>query len=448
MPRSNSNSVTPVKQNEEFVRKTRSTTRISKKRTESLSSTKKHAIKTRNSINFSEHQSKVNIAPAKHNGTGKISGDWEEEHLQKEQVAHIEEAVILNETNKDENIQELNPSDQNKEMVLPDSTTVAKITPERRRLTSELEQTVNSIDILRRDSEHGISLLEKTNTSLRSSKSIKRKKKSSEDRNLRKKLGIILNSDISNTTPPKDMRLSHKTTAERPKIRKRDDSVIVISSGSSAENTPAKPKCDNKIKNKTDLLKHTLTKAYNVKFADISDGDGCGFKRKKMPDFSALHKKQFDKMEDIASMTKRKEERAKLLLSGSKPSPLKTRNNIENPFAKQLFEEKKKTSKVHFTPETRDNSLLQYTLPKTPIPKHLPEVSKEKERRKTKEGFTRYGFKKIIPREQEKRLLALSVANKKKPDIISNKEKRKEMLKGVRTNRRFELLMQMRKGKD
>lgn len=341
------------------------------------------------------------ITPTRENGrSAKMSGDWEEEDI---------EETVADEVLPRQKIQK---------------------TPDRRS-TFDLETSINNIEILKRDS-----LLEKTKNGLRNCNVFKKKKRTTENRNLRKKVNLLLET----TTPPSKLDFSAVNKTQK------DDSVIEISSESSAANTPELKK--EIAKQKIDLLKHTLSKKFNAKVSEIS----CPKKvLKKMPDFAAIHKKRFAQMEDIATMAKRKEERAKLLLSGSKPSPLKPRNHNTDAIKAKLFPESvQSTPKVRFTPETRGSPLVQFTLPKTPKP--TPAAQSYKDRRKTKEGYTRYGFKKIPVAvkqvEKNKQQVAVVATKSNASAASSSKEKRKEMLKGVRTNRRFELLMAMRKGQN
>lgn len=325
-----------------------------------------------------------------------------------------------------------NPQDTMKEIA---DTTINK-TPERR-LTFELDNSINNVEVLKRDSEQ-FSILEKNLISLKTG-AIK-KKKSNKIGNLHKKVSVLLDRGDSPIAPLDGSK-------------NKNDSVIVISSGSSAENTPVKAAAKKQNKNKIDLLRHTLTKKYDAKFLEISKSNSSF--RRNMPNFALLHKKEFDRMEDIASMSKRKEERAKILLSGSKPTAIKTRNKNESPLMKKgLFHPSNtpaQTSKystppkrVHFTPESDESDVPHMALRKTP----RPQLASKKERRKTKEGYTRYGFKKIVPSEKENKAAQVAaVANKNKAAAPMNKETKRELLKGVRSNRRFELLMAMRKGK-
>lgn len=373
------------------------------------------------------------ITPTRTNGgVAKMSGEWEEQEIGADQKknGHSSEEKKTGNADK-ENFSVVKHKDFVEEKVTK--------TPDRRS-TFELENSINSVEVLKRDS-----ILENASSSVRGGGVFKKKKRSTENRNLRKKVNIILDD----TTPPSgfDFSQASKTLIEDKATQKNDTSVIVVSSDSSADNSPSSP-IKERSKKKMDLLKHTLSKKFNANFVEMG---------RKMPDFAALHKKQFDQMEDIASLTKRKEERAKLLLSGSKPSPLKSRSN-NDALRTKLFPqdatktaEKKRlpsTPKVRFTPETRNSPAVQFTLPKTPKPTPA-EVKSYKERRKTKEGFTRYGFKKIDAKEQEKKLQVAVVAKKNNACGVADcKEKRKDLLKGVRTNRRFELLMAMRKGRD
>lgn len=309
---------------------------------------------------------------------------------------------------------------------------------------------MTGVEILKRDSESFSPIVKKKadrkmpNNILRG---VKKNRNSDDTRNLRRKLGILMNNSIK-TTASMDKTL-------RDKVKEKEDSVIVISS---TENTPEQKQPQNTKKPIVGLLKDTLIKEYNTK---IKESKNDIKHRTKMPNFAHLHQKQYDQMEDIVTMMKRKQERAKVLLSGNKPqtiikisTPISKKNlfspinklplNTENGYSDNSTPKKK----INFANPLEQSPKRHF--PKTPKPPKFPEepeMKTQRERRKTREGYTRYGFKKILPVAKENRAVEIhAVANKTRATAAPEKEKRRETLKGVRLNRRFELLMAMRKG--
>ncbi|XP_045453222.1 uncharacterized protein LOC123662423 [Melitaea cinxia] len=172
-------------------------------------------------------------------------------------------------------------------------------------------------------------------------------------------------------------------------------------------------------------------------------------RRTKLPNFAALHKKQFARMESLDECVMRKAKRAKLLL----------------------------------TPNTASKTLR--TSPKDIHPqnsKEVPADPQKKETPKSKQpepnpGFTRFGFKlnldvnpfSIPPKNEVKEkqavlkrqvtLPSLAGATNLRREIAkqavmreksftekryTNRDENRTVIKGVRTNRRFELQMKMR----
>lgn len=138
-------------------------------------------------------------------------------------------------------------------------------------------------------------------------------------------------------------------------------------------------------------------------------------------------------MEDIASFSKRKQERAKILLSGKKPT-------VRSPVMKRHLEFGSK-KKVQFVDENKST------------PTKVPLVNKEKIQKAairnyghvTPEGFTRFGFRRIEIKQAERKEEVKCVANKiKSVPAKKHTEKNRGYIQGVRSNRRFDLLMQMR----
>ncbi|KAK4884012.1 hypothetical protein RN001_000283 [Aquatica leii] len=127
-------------------------------------------------------------------------------------------------------------------------------------------------------------------------------------------------------------------------------------------------------------------------------------KKTPMPDFAKIHKRMFNKMLDIKQHTEEKLKRSHILLSGGKPK--KRLNDHIHGVTNQL---KKQNAKIdQLTVEKKDT----------------------KDKNKTA----------LFHREQ-----VIAIANKVRPKDRSSTEDNRVYVKGVRSNRRFELLMNLRK---
>ncbi|KAJ3648214.1 hypothetical protein Zmor_020034 [Zophobas morio] len=231
----------------------------------------------------------------------------------------------------------------------------------------------------------------------------------------------------------------------------------------------------------------------------------------KIPNFAAIHARALEKIEDITEYKQRKENRAKMLLSGAKPKNLQKSSSTKKSSSVQKLSSKKESWKqLRFAPNTtlKEKSPTFIPLPSTPIPRNTKQTMKSplfetefpkfnfvfsKENRfngspafKQAETQTvqiknhQDGLKKSnfvfskknkfthIPvfkqANVEKKILAVkdcnikqtfnvqkqtqikSIVTKSKP-VKDALETRRCAIKGVRSNRRFELLMNMRKGK-
>ncbi|XP_035449185.2 muscle M-line assembly protein unc-89 [Spodoptera frugiperda] len=195
--------------------------------------------------------------------------------------------------------------------------------------------------------------------------------------------------------------------------------------------------------------------------------------RTKLPNFAALHQKQFDKMESLNECQERRAKRARQLLTPTAPAGLLERispkNNVESPKGKDAVKPKEKTD----TPTKKTDTPTKKT--DTPT-KKLPTLES------LRPGFTRFGFKLnldvnpfSIPSKTEKpkekviekpnggipkailpslagatsvrREAAKQTVMREKSFTEKRSVKRNEnrsIIKGVRTNRRFELQMKMR----
>ncbi|GLV40177.1 Mitotic spindle and nuclear protein [Carabus blaptoides fortunei] len=183
-------------------------------------------------------------------------------------------------------------------------------------------------------------------------------------------------------------------------------------------------------------------------------------KRTAMPNFALIHQRAFEKMESLQEYSERKRQRAKLLLSTDKTlmmnnsgKQLENKENVKKKSARELFTGN--TSKEHnrFGFKVRNIAIKQQSpivtkkvenataatvffkstnivKPKLIIPKSM--MSQDMLSKKEK-----------VPIFQRKDMLAIGNKNKGE-NLMKNRENRRDLLKGVRTNRRFELLMKMR----
>lgn len=141
------------------------------------------------------------------------------------------------------------------------------------------------------------------------------------------------------------------------------------------------------------------------------------FVAKKVPNFELIHQRALEKMEDIASMKLRKEQRAQLLMSGQKPKiglDVSTKANTSN---KNIVKKKSRIPLFLRQPESN----LKPTTPKNKVNK--------------------FGFKvdKQATKVEQVKAVAL-----KTHIVRAGVEDRRKHIQGVRTNRRFELMMKMR----
>lgn len=174
----------------------------------------------------------------------------------------------------------------------------------------------------------------------------------------------------------------------------------------------------------------------------------CDFKsikKTKMPNFAQIHQKAYDKLENIKEMSERKAVRAQKLLSGHKPeigmtnkSPSKSRKALN-------YSPGKHTSNTKIAARI---PVVQPVLPNKINKINTSNKKTLKKRSLDKKCILKPGFivdksdktkKAVLKQEQLK-----AFANKKHI-VTDTVESRRKVVQNVRTNRRFELLMQMRK---
>lgn len=190
---------------------------------------------------------------------------------------------------------------------------------------------------------------------------------------------------------------------------------------------------------------------------------------KSIPNFSEIHKRAYDKMESLRDYSDRKKERAQDLLLGRNPKKQISKDLFSNLQSeiKRIFDSPKplaiQTPKSSAKPLRLNNSSVVIKKKKSPLFKPLLLAKSMKENMVSKipktikpiasvqptvfhmENLTVQPPKKIEPKSVFSTGRALAVANKTKTtDRSANINHRRDQIKGVRTNRRFELLMKMR----
>lgn len=192
-------------------------------------------------------------------------------------------------------------------------------------------------------------------------------------------------------------------------------------------------------------------------------------KASKMPNFALIHLKASDKLENIKEMYERKAARAQLLLSGMKPevgltrkTPTKSRKALNySPKTKEgVTSEKTKAKEVASQPITQqtffsklhEKKTMQIKKPNTMIPVINQQEQSRKKTVKQKHslgknnipecGLARSKVPIKKPVMQQEHLKALANKQRTAPPTVDT---RRKIIQNVRTNRRFELLMQMRK---
>lgn len=330
-----------------------------------------------------------------------------------------------------------------------------------------------------------------------------------------------------------------------------NDSNDIVGSPPSSSSTP-KPLKNHVI---SSVLKSTLKKN-SVTFADLpsvskndtgTDIMNCSkilskndtrngiinsskLSRGTMPNFALIHKKQFDKMENISDYKQRKTERAKILLSGAKPleksltistptnkgikkelvnsfnridsktdqsipnaedfsllpntpRPIDTKSKMVVPIKPVLRVDtendnknishsnitvRQKTVRINVSPtKAFDSNKSSFTIRKTPFKENVhreipPQIKKSVSKlnfaedpkpnitgkipAKERSVHTRFGFKAALKNKKED--VVKAVVNKSRiPTPKDNVNDTRAIIKGVRSNRRFDLLMKMRLNK-
>ncbi|CAH0551419.1 unnamed protein product [Brassicogethes aeneus] len=221
---------------------------------------------------------------------------------------------------------------------------------------------------------------------------------------------------------------------------------------------------------KEKFFKKTLEKRFlenemsvNNVSKNVSSDSNKKILRTKIPNFALIHQRALNKVEDIKQMQERKNERAKMLLSGQKPT-LGVAVSPMNKKSKKMLEFSSGTSgeqpEYNGTPKAGrknvanmskiKNSTIVSKIKNDPhikkpvnLKSQIPVRPAQGQNTSAKQA-TRFGFRtdqNITKQDQVK-----AIITKSRP-IRSSMEQRRKVLTGVRSNRRFELLMAMRNKK-
>lgn len=148
-----------------------------------------------------------------------------------------------------------------------------------------------------------------------------------------------------------------------------------------------------------------------IKNSTLNSEKKRSFSRTKMPDFGKIHQQAAEKLEDISEMLERKKFRAQLLLSGQKPIDNAVHTNVSS----------KKVNKA-----------LPFSISTNIVSKNETKPSR---------------LPRKINQNNQKQNVAKMKHRVHKVNSENLKEKSRNIVQGVRTNRRFDLLMEMRLGR-
>ncbi|KAG5674168.1 hypothetical protein PVAND_004151 [Polypedilum vanderplanki] len=208
---------------------------------------------------------------------------------------------------------------------------------------------------------------------------------------------------------------------------------------------------------KNSILKQSTVNSTTRRKRSLSVSDTPLSKTKKIPNFKAIHEKQFKKIESTVDHAQRKVERAMRLYTPSKFTKVNRK-----PLTKISLRENV-TTNINRVPVKRfllvDNPVKATNLPKF-SELQIPKATVSESNLKIKIAInlasnaskiplstsTTQTMRKKIEDRRDKNL-SLYKGNSTK-NAINHQKKAETMIKGVRLNRRFELQMQHRQGKD
>lgn len=235
------------------------------------------------------------------------------------------------------------------------------------------------------------------------------------EKKVNKSVNKILNIPTKNkekslikTPVGKQPKISPKIKSIRKKWENGNDSLLLMEKIASTKKKDRNSLCKNKSPLNNSKANSTLKK----------------IKRTALPNFALIHQRANEKIESLLEYSNRKKDRAKKLLTGTKQnvvtSQASTSKDVPGKSSRNLFESITGTS---ITYKEKNKSSFKILEPKPNIPKRVPIPTKAP-----------------VAKRDEFR----EIANKNRVKTTSNRDNSRVFLKGVRTNKRFELLMKMR----
>lgn len=219
-------------------------------------------------------------------------------------------------------------------------------------------------------------------------------------------------------TPARKLpKISPKTKSVRKKWENGNNSLLLLEQIGSAK------KADSL------SIRKSLYKAKSP-LNNLQETSTQKIKRTALPNFALIHQRANEKLESVLEYSNRKKERAKKLLSGGKQNVITSQASGSGKSSKKLFEPIA-NSKEKF-------NRFGFKLREPPAKINLPNKPITIKGSNIKPILT--SGKQAVSKRNEIR----EIANKNRVQYVSSRDNTRGILKGVRTNKRFELLMKMR----